>query len=134
MAKALSRILAVEDEPDIRSVLELCLRSLGGFTVLSCASGEEALGQAEAFAPDLLLLDVMMPSLDGPDTLRALRKRPPLAQVPAIFLTAKVRPQELQQLRELGAAGVVAKPFDPATLCGEIERIWAGAQREDLHG
>ncbi len=133
MGKALHRILAVEDEPDIRSVLELCLRSLGGFTVLSCGSGEEALAQAEGFAPDLILLDVMMPELDGPATLRALRQRPALAGVPAVFLTAKVHPQEVQILLDQGALGVVAKPFDPMTLCGDIERLWARSQQEGAH-
>ncbi len=128
MAKVLHRILAVEDEPDIRSVLELCLRSLGGYTVLACASGEEAIQQAEAFGPDLILLDVMMPALDGPATLRALRQRPALARVPAIFLTAKVQPQEVQPLLDQGAVGVVAKPFDPMALCGEIADIWARDQ------
>ncbi len=133
MAKVLHRILAVEDEPDIRSVLELCLRSLGGYTVLSCASGEEALDRAEGFAPDLILMDVMMPELDGPATLKALRQRPTLAEVPAIFLTAKVRPQEVRLLLDQGAVGVVAKPFDPMALCGDIQRLWARSQQEGAH-
>lgn len=127
MSKPLLRILAVEDEPDIRAVLELCLRSLGGFTVLVCESGEEALKQARSFGPDLMLLDVMMPVLDGPATLKALRQQPELAQVPAVFLTAKIQTQEVASLLTLGAAGVVAKPFDPLTLCAEIQGIWTKA-------
>jgi CheY-like chemotaxis protein len=126
VAKPLERILAVEDEPDIRAVLELCLRNLGGYTVLACGSGAEALRQAPDFKPDLLLLDVMMPVMDGPGTLQALRQQPATAEVPAIFLTAKIQTQEVASLRSLGAAGVVAKPFDPLTLCGEIQGIWAG--------
>ena len=134
MPKTLQRILAVEDEPDIRAVLELCLHSLGGFTVLACRSGEEALAQAAGFGPDLLLLDVMMPVMDGPSTLRALREDPGLAPVPAIFLTAKVQSKEVEFLNGLGAAGVVAKPFDPTTLCAEILGIWARSQGdEDRH-
>ena len=125
MSKPLQRILAVEDEPDIRAVLDLCLRSMGGLTVLTCESGEAALEAAEAFAPDLLLLDVMMPVLDGPATLRALRGRAGLAEVPAVFLTAKIQAQEVASLLALGAAGVVAKPFDPLTLCTEIQSIWS---------
>jgi len=130
VSKPLQRVLVVEDEPDIRAVLELCLRSLGGFTVLACESGEAALSQARGFNPDLLLLDVMMPVMDGPSTLRALHLDPALAGVPAIFLTAKVQSKEVEFLNGLGAAGVVAKPFDPITLCGEIQEIWTRTQQE----
>lgn len=125
----LNRILVVEDEPDIRAVLELCLRSLGGFEVLLCASGAEAIERAAGFGPDLLLLDVMMPALDGPATLRRLRAQPALAPVPAVFLTAKVQPGEVSALQEQGAVDVVAKPFDPMSICGQLQDLWAR-----LHG
>lgn len=129
MTRPLTRILMVEDDPDIRSIAHLSLTAVGGFTVALCASGEEALAQAEAFAPDLILLDVMMPGLDGPATLAALRARPALAGVPALFMTAKVQPQEVIHYRELGALDVVAKPFDPMALPGQLRALW-----ERFHG
>lgn len=129
MTRPLTRILMVEDDLDIRSIAHLSLTAVGGFTVALCASGEEALAQAEAFAPDLILLDVMMPGLDGPATLAALRAKPALAAVPALFMTAKVQPQEVVHYRELGALDVVAKPFDPMALPGQLRALW-----ERLHG
>jgi len=129
MTVPLTRILMVEDDPDIRAVAHLSLTAVGGFTVALCASGEEALAQAEAFAPDLLLLDVMMPGMDGPATLAALRAKPALAGVPALFMTAKVQPQEVAHYRDLGAADVLPKPFDPMSLPGQLRALW-----ERLHG
>ena len=124
MTVPLTRILMVEDDPDIRAVAHLSLTAVGGFTVALCASGEEALAQAEAFAPDLLLLDVMMPGMDGPATLAALRAKPALAGVPALFMTAKVQPQEVAHYRDLGAADVLPKPFDPMALPGQLRALW----------
>ena len=129
MTVPLTRILMVEDDPDIRAVAHLSLTAVGGFTVALCASGEEALAQAEAFAPDLLLLDVMMPGMGGPATLAALRAKPALAGVPALFMTAKVQPQEVAHYRDLGAADVLPKPFDPMALPGQLRALW-----ERLHG
>lgn len=129
MTRPLTRILMVEDDPDIRAVAHLSLTAVGGFTVALCASGEEAVAQAEAFAPDLILLDVMMPGLDGPATLAALRAKPALSGTPALFMTAKVQPQEMAQYRDLGALDVVAKPFDPMALPGQLRALW-----ERFHG
>ena len=129
MTVPLTRILMVEDDPDIRAVAHLSLTAVGSFTVALCASGEEALAQVEAFAPDLLLLDVMMPGMDGPATLAALRAKPALAGVPALFMTAKVQPQEVAHYRDLGAADVLPKPFDPMALPGQLRALW-----ERLHG
>lgn len=120
----LRKILAVEDEPDIRMVLELALREVGGYELKVCSSGPEALEAAPAFDPDLVLLDVMMPEMDGPQVLAALRELPETEDTPIIFLTAKVQPQEVQRFRDLGARGVIAKPFDPMRLAEEIERVW----------
>lgn len=117
------RILYVEDEEDIRAVAQLALESVGGFTLKSCASGEEALREAEAFAPDLILLDVMMPGMDGPSTLHALREIPALADVPVAFMTAKVQPAEIEYFKSLGAREVIAKPFDPMTLAEQVRGI-----------
>ncbi|MGM0554253.1 MAG: response regulator [Pseudomonadota bacterium] len=120
----LQRILYVEDEPDIQAVAELALETVGGYTVKTCASGEEAVRDAEGFAPDLILLDVMMPGMDGPTTLEALRGIPALAGVPVAFMTAKVQPSEMEHYKSLGARDVIAKPFDPMTLSDQVRRIW----------
>jgi two-component system OmpR family response regulator len=121
----LQRILLVEDDPDIRVVAELTLKVLGGFELKVCPGGHEALEQAEGFKPDLILLDVMMPGMDGPTTLGELRKRPSLADVPVVFMTAKVQPSEVAQLKALGAIEVVPKPFDPASLPSQLREIWS---------
>ncbi|WP_019594896.1 response regulator [Thioalkalivibrio sp. ALM2T] len=123
----LQRILYVEDEPDIRAVAQLALETVGGFTVKVCGSGEEAAHDAEDFAPDLILLDVMMPGMDGPSTLEALREIPALVEVPVAFMTAKVQPSEIEHYKSLGARDVIAKPFDPMQLADEVRRIWQGA-------
>jgi CheY-like chemotaxis protein len=120
----LKRILYVEDEPDIQMVARIALESVGGFTVKICSSGEEALQEAEEFAPDLVLLDVMMPGMDGPTTLQALRGIPALEDIPAVFMTAKVQPHEVEQFRSYGALDVIAKPFDPMALSGQITTVW----------
>ncbi len=120
----LLRILFIEDEADIQAVAQIALEAVGGFTVKICSSGEEALQAAEAFAPQLILSDVMMPGMDGPATLLALRRLSALVDTPAIFMTAKVQPQEMAQLRTAGAMGVIAKPFDPMTLAQQIKDIW----------
>lgn len=124
MKRPLSRILVVEDDPDIRTVVQLSLATVGGFTVDLCISGEEALARAEAFAPDLILLDVMMPGMDGPTTLKALRDKPGLDAVPVCFMTAKVQTPEVARYRALGAADVVPKPFDPMTLPDQLRTLW----------
>ena len=92
-----------------------------------CDSGHDALGLAESFRPDLILLDVMMPVMDGPATLTALRRTPHGSEVPVIFMTAKVQPQEVEAYRDLGVLDVIAKPFDPMTLTQRIRSIWADA-------
>lgn len=120
------RILYVEDDPDIQAVAKLALEAVGGFTVKLCASGEEAVREAAAFAPDMILLDVMMPGMDGPATLRALRAQPSLAAVPVAFMTAKVQPGEVRELEALGALGVIAKPFDPMSLADQVRQLWEG--------
>lgn len=120
----LNRILYVEDEPDIQMVAKLALEMVGGFTVKICSSGQEALAEAVAFTPDLVLLDVMMPGMDGPATLKGLRSLPELAATPVVFMTAKVQPQEVQHYKSLGAVDVIAKPFDPMTLASQVRSAW----------
>jgi CheY-like chemotaxis protein len=120
----LSRLLYVDDDPTLALLTRISLERVGGFTVKTCSSGTEALAEVEAFAPDLILLDVMMPVLDGPATLQALRRLPGLADVPVIFMTAKVQGDELARYRELGAADVIGKPFDPVKLPELVRAIW----------
>ena len=125
MTQALQRILLVEDDPDIQAVGQLALEAVGGFTVKICGSGREALTMAADFAPDLILLDVMMPGMDGIATLAALRAQETTKTIPVIFMTAKVQAHEVAHYKELGALGVISKPFDPMTLSGTISELWA---------
>ncbi|MDZ7660898.1 response regulator [Thiohalophilus sp.] len=120
----LHKILYVEDEPDIQTIARLALQEVGGFDLCLCSNGAEALALADDYRPDLLILDVMLPGMDGPATLAELRKKPALATTPALFMTAKVQPQELEQLRAQGVVGVITKPFDPMTLAGTVRDIW----------
>lgn len=121
----LNKILFVEDEPDIQMIARVALENVGGFELSVCSSGEEALANAEAFQPDLFLLDVMMPGMDGPTTLQELRKNPMFSSTPAMFMTAKVQPQEVDFFKSLGALDVIAKPFDPMNLAQIIRDTWA---------
>lgn len=125
MIQELTRILYVEDDPDIQAIAIMVLDTINGFTLEACNSGSDALEKAVAFNPDLILLDVMMPGMDGPETLKGLRNFPELANTPVVFMTAKVQPQEVQGYLSLGAVGVIAKPFDPMTLAQQLRDIWA---------
>jgi two-component system OmpR family response regulator len=122
--KPLRRVLCVDDEDDILEVVQLCLEMVAGLEVIACHGGREALEQIPAIRPDLILLDVMMPEMDGPETLLQLQKSAIGKDIPIVFMTARVRSTETEEYMRLGAAGVVAKPFDPSTLPLDIERIW----------
>ena len=115
----------MEDDPDIQTVTSMALGSLGGYTVRVCASAAEAIEAAPAFAPDLILLDVMMPGVDGLQTLKALREMPGTAATPVIFLTARVQPADVAQYRELDSLAVIRKPFEPTALVDTIHAIWS---------
>ena len=115
------RLLLVDDEEDIRAVARLSLESVGGWEVVTAASGAEALGTATSAPFDAILLDVMMPELDGPSTLERLREAG--VQAPVVFLTAKVQPGDRRALEATGAAGILAKPFDPMRLPAELDRV-----------
>lgn len=115
------RILIVDDEDDIREVAQMTLEMMAGWEVRTASSGAEALSVAAADPPDAILLDVMMPEMDGPATLARLRAQPATAGVPVVFLTAKARGAEQRRLAETGAA-VLAKPFDPSLLAGQLSR------------
>lgn len=124
----LRRILHIEDDPSIQSVTKLALEAVGGFEVLSCSSGAEALSEAPGFAPDFVLLDVMMPGMDGPETLARLRECIDLEKIPVAFMTAKVQSSEIDHLRKLGARDVIIKPFDPMRLAEQIRSIWSAGR------
>jgi CheY-like chemotaxis protein len=118
------RVMCVEDDPDIRMILEFSLGRLGGYTLNVCASGQAALDQALQFAPQLVLLDVMMPEMSGPETLKHLRAMDAMRGVPIVFLTAKAMQDEVEALLEHGATGIIVKPFDPVTLPQDIRIYW----------
>ena len=125
----LKHILYVEDDADIRTVAKISIEIVGGFELNSCASGMEAIQQVKnGYVPDLLLLDVMMPVMDGPTTLSELRKLKETENTPVVFMTAKVQSVELEYYRNLGALGVIAKPFDPMALSDQINEMWARRQ------
>jgi two-component system OmpR family response regulator len=125
MNKSLKTILLVEDEPDIQTVARLSLETFGNFTVHICSGGQEALDKAPTIMPDLIMLDVMMPIMDGLSTLKALRSNPKLNSIPVIFMTAKAQSNEMKHYIESGAVGVISKPFDPQSLVQEINEIWS---------
>jgi len=114
------RILHVDDESDIREVVEISLGLDPDFVTRSCGSGGEALAVAVDWPPDIILLDVMMPMMDGPTTLAGLRDNAQTATIPVVFMTARAQPRELALFRSLGAVGVISKPFDPMTLAAAI--------------
>lgn len=122
----LKTVLYVDDEPDIREVVQMSLALVDGLDVHTCDSGECALQLLPQIEPDMVLLDVMMPGMDGPSTLQKLRTMPGFAATPVIFMTAKAMPQEVARFRELGAVAVIAKPFDPMRLGDQVVAVWEG--------
>ncbi|OIQ77785.1 phosphate regulon transcriptional regulatory protein PhoB [mine drainage metagenome] len=120
----LPRILHVEDDADIREIALIALETVGGLTVEQCASGKEAIMRVSTFQPDLFLLDVMMPSMTGEETLLALREMPQFSSTPVIFMTAKAQYSEVENLKRQGALDVITKPFDPMELANQILAIW----------
>jgi two-component system, OmpR family, response regulator len=122
----LRTILYVDDEPDIREVVQMSLSLIGDVDVQVCESGEEALVLVPRLRPDLVLLDVMMPRMDGPTTLSRMRADPAMAHIPVIFMTAKALPQEMERFQDMGAVAVIPKPFDPIQLGGQVVSIWEG--------
>lgn len=120
---AAKRILLVDDEDDVREVARMSLEMMGGFEVLPASSGAEALERAERERPDAIVMDVMMPGMDGPTTFRALRENPATRPIPVILLTAKVQSTGRAGLQALGVDGVLTKPFDPLTLAREVSDL-----------
>ncbi len=130
MVEELRKILYVEDEVDIQEVVKMALEAVGGFDVKVCGGGESALAEAPVWGPQLILLDAMMPGMDGPTTFAKLRELDETRAVPVVFMTAKVQPHEVQGYRDLGAVDVISKPFDPMTLSDRVRAIWGRVQAE----
>jgi len=120
----LQKILYVEDDPDIQMIALIALENVGGFSVSIASSGIEALTLAVKDQPDLILLDVMMPKMDGLETIRQLRANEDTSEIPVIFMTAKTQDERVMNYRTAGAAGVIQKPFDPMTLADQVRKIW----------
>lgn len=127
------RVLLIDDEPTIREVIRTGLQVIAGHEVLACASGEEALRHSAAFEPDLLLIDLMMPGLDGVASLAALRALPALSSVPVVFISATVDPVMLARARQAQPLAVLEKPLDVRSLGATIESLLAGASPRTGH-
>lgn len=110
------KVLIIDDEPDVRSIARLSLGRVGGMDVVELAGGEGAVVVARSERPDVVLLDLMMPGMDGVATLETLRADPETAAIPVVFVTAKAMPDEIHRLKKLGALDVIVKPFDPMAL------------------
>jgi CheY-like chemotaxis protein len=117
------RILIIDDEDDIREVAAMSLESVAGWEVIMASSGAQGLVRAAEYLPDAILLDVMMPGMDGPTTFRELRKNPRTARIPVLLLTAKVQSTDQRRFADLGVEAVLFKPFDPMTLSAEISTV-----------
>ena len=122
--KELSTIACIEDDPDIRTILGLALSDLGQFDVVMYSSGYEALARLGAQKPQLVMMDLMMPNMDGLETMQHMQRDDELSRIPVIFMTAKAHPDEVRRLKAAGAREVLVKPFDPMTLAGDLRRIW----------
>ena len=117
------RLLHIDDEPDIREIVEISLGLDPAFAIRGCKSGSEGLAVAAEWKPDIILLDVMMPVMDGPATLAGLLENPETASIPVVFMTARAQARELDRFRSLGAVGAIAKPFEPMALAASIRKF-----------
>lgn len=122
--KELKKILYAEDEPDVRTVVEMTIETMSNYELKTCNNGKELIEYVNEYSPDLILLDVMMPEMDGPTTFKQLQANDSMKNIPVIFMTAKAQVHEVEIFKEIGAVGVIIKPFDPMSLCSEIEQIW----------
>lgn len=120
---ATKRILIVDDEDDIREVAKVALELVGGWQVLTAHSANAGLGLAESEQPDAILLDVMMPDMDGPAVFRKLQENSATRGIPVVLLTAKVQASDRQRFADLGVAAVIAKPFDPLKLADQVSQV-----------
>jgi two-component system, OmpR family, response regulator len=122
--KELKKILYAEDEPDVQTVVELTIQTMSNYSIKVCDNGKRLLECVQDYNPDLILLDVMMPEMDGPTTLKNLQENIKTKDIPVVFMTAKAQVHEIETFKESGVLGIITKPFDPINLCSEIEKIW----------
>ena len=125
MASELRRISVVEDDRDICAIVQLALEEVGGFEVQVCNSGSEAIDKVPDFEPDIIIMDFMMPGMNGIETMTSLKSIPGVADTPVIFMTARVQTRDVEEYKTIGIAGVITKPFDPMSLADNVREIWA---------
>lgn len=130
MSKELKKILFVDDDRDIHIIMSICLRDIPNVEVQSAYSGEEAIKMAMEFMPDLILLDIMMPKMDGIATLNAIKLMPSLKSIPVVFVTAKAQKYEVEGYFKFGIEDVIVKPFDPILLPKTVQEIWQRYQKK----
>ncbi len=122
----LQRILVADDEPDILEIARIALEMVGGFEVVACSSGQALLEALPDFKPDLVIVDVLMPDMSGLEAVEEIRRLPEFKELPYVFLTGTIAEEEIEGLREAGAADIILKPFDPMTLADRVDNIWKG--------
>lgn len=128
MTKELRKILFIDDDADIHLILTMSLSDLANVEVRSAMSGEEGVKVAMEFQPDLIILDVMMPGMDGIATLQVIKLVPSLAKTPVVFLTAKAQRSEIESYLKYGIIDVISKPFNPITISEQVQTIWQNYQ------
>lgn len=128
----LRKILYAEDEPDVQTVVDLTIQTMSDYQIKICDNGKILLDNVEEYNPDLILLDVMMPEMDGPTTFKNLKSNEKTKNIPVVFMTAKAQVHEVETFKGIGAIGVITKPFDPMTLCDEIQKIWENYNGQKL--
>lgn len=119
----LMKVLIIEDDEDVRCVASLSLRLIGGLQVVEASSGAQGIEKASKERPDAILLDLIMPEMDGTETINALKNNPDTAEIPIVFLTTRTLSEDSDRMRNLGAAGILHKPFDPMTLASQLREI-----------
>ncbi|MEZ5824418.1 MAG: response regulator [Geminicoccaceae bacterium] len=134
VATELRNVLCVDDDADIRAITELALTMFGRLSVTLCDSGENCLSILQRESPDLVVLDVNMPGLDGVETLARIRSEPRTAAMPVVMLTARIWPSDVEAYHAAGATAVLCKPFDPTDLASRLQDIFDGHCRARLHG
>lgn len=122
--RELKKILYAEDEPDVHTLVELTIQTMSDYEIKICNNGKKLLECVEEYKPDLILLDVMMPEMDGPTTFKTLQSKETTKKIPVIFVTAKAQVHEVEKFKEIGSWGVITKPFTLMNLCDEIQEIW----------
>ena len=123
------KILYAEDEPDVQTIVEISVWSMSEHEIKTCPNGKLLLECVEDYKPDLILLDIMMPEMDGPTTHKNLQLNEKTKDIPVIFITAKAQVHEIQELRGTGVVGIITKPFDPVSLCGDLYNMWENSTK-----